>query len=79
MRGHKIQHTHAHIEEHMLLRYGECPLGLKGAAKQHKHDKRHHLYRQHCRTHGVHFEITQKNQTHLKENLRKAFANQRIH
>jgi hypothetical protein len=39
----KIQHTAASLREKMINRYSD---GL-----EHKHNKHHHLYRQHCRSH----------------------------
>ncbi|KTC84994.1 hypothetical protein [Legionella brunensis] len=42
----KQQRTAASMREKMLNRYGD---GL-----HHKHDKNHHLYRKHCRSHPAH-------------------------
>ena len=39
----KIQHTAASLREKMINRYSD---GL-----EHKHNKNHHSYRQHCRSH----------------------------
>lgn len=41
----RLQHTAAMMREKMLLRYGDVI--------HHKHDKSHHPYRQHCRSHPV--------------------------
>ena len=43
----KQQHTAASMREKMLNRYGDH--------FHHKHNKFHHAYRLHCRSHPVHF------------------------
>ena len=41
----RLQHTAASMREKMLQRYGDV--------NDHKHDKNHIHYRQHCRSHPV--------------------------
>lgn len=49
----KIQHTAASLREKMINRYDD---GLN-----HKHNKLHHSYRQHCRSHPAN-QLTEKNE-----------------
>lgn len=69
----KTQGNARKTQESMERRYQEI------SSSHHKHDKRHLAYRQHCRTHGVHFEekedmiekINTPTGTIRKQNLQK--------
>lgn len=67
----KTQHTATGLRQKMLIRYGD--------ELHHKHNKNHHTYRQHCRSHPCNprVEITEESTTNgstgqiRKFNLRK--------
>jgi hypothetical protein len=55
----KMQHTAASLREKMLNRYGDI--------SDHKHNKSHHTYRFHCRSHPCPNNINREDELGLNE------------